>query len=279
MRGIPGENAWPTVDQPPEGPRSDVSVIVTVCGDSPYLQRAVDSVRFQANAPGEVLVVKYQPPDEDVRAAAWLGLPAAGLGPTSEAAARNQGLMLTRHDFVAFLSAEDVWPTGCVDGHLSGFLLHPEADVILGHTQEMDEGGTTLLSEATLTFNAAAALFRRSVFTRIGLFDESPEAEDVEWFMRARDLGIRMHVRDEVTLYYAVEMTPPTAAAPEPVVVAEPAVVAPPPPPTPMMEAPLPVVEAASPPPPEPVVDRRALKRKKQLTLKKLNQPPPDPTR
>jgi hypothetical protein len=48
-----------------------------------------------------------------------------------------------------------------------------------------------------------SALFRRSAFDNVGLFDESMKySEGWDWFMRAKELHVSMKAYKEVTYYY-----------------------------------------------------------------------------
>jgi GT2 family glycosyltransferase len=54
-----------------------------------------------------------------------------------------------------------------------------------------------------VSFNLGSAIFRRSVFDKVGRFDTSQiHSEDVDWFMHARELGVQMVVIEAVTLLY-----------------------------------------------------------------------------
>jgi hypothetical protein len=52
----------------------------------------------------------------------------------------------------------------------------------------------------------SSALFRRTVFDKIGLFDESLEyfTDDMDWFLRAREVGARIKILQEVTLVWRI---------------------------------------------------------------------------
>ena len=51
--------------------------------------------------------------------------------------------------------------------------------------------------------NLGSAIIRKSVFDRVGLFDETMRySEDVDWFMRARERGAAIVTIDAVTLLY-----------------------------------------------------------------------------
>ncbi|HEY9644829.1 MAG TPA: glycosyltransferase family 2 protein, partial [Chroococcidiopsis sp.] len=91
----------------------------------------------------------------------------------------------------------------------------PEVDIVNGYVQllqavEPQSNGTDQPMRQfeqrfapMVSFNLGSALFRRSVFDRVGYFDaQRIHSEDVDWFMRARELGVGMVVLEEVTLLY-----------------------------------------------------------------------------
>ncbi len=56
-----------------------------------------------------------------------------------------------------------------------------------------------------MAFSLGAGLFRRSVFDAVGPLDESMRyGEDVDWFFRARELGIEIGISSEVTQLYRI---------------------------------------------------------------------------
>jgi GT2 family glycosyltransferase len=62
---------------------------------------------------------------------------------------------------------------------------------------------TEEFAEPAFSVNLGSAVIRRSVFERVGLFDETMRySEDVDWFMRAREAGAAIVTIDAVTLFY-----------------------------------------------------------------------------
>ena len=58
-------------------------------------------------------------------------------------------------------------------------------------------------AEPAFSVNLGSAIIRKSVFERVGLFDETMRySEDVDWFMRAREGGAAIVTIDAVTLLY-----------------------------------------------------------------------------
>ena len=86
----------------------------------------------------------------------------------------------------------------------------PSLEVVLGRIRYEALDDRTLDGirfdepEGVLTnVNLGAGVFRRSVFDRVGLFDESLRfSEDQDWFLRAREVGVDIAVLSDVTLCY-----------------------------------------------------------------------------
>jgi GT2 family glycosyltransferase len=60
-------------------------------------------------------------------------------------------------------------------------------------------------AEPFVSFNLGSALFRKSVFDKVGLYDPTlRHGEDTDWFMRAREQGVSMVIPEQVTLLYRI---------------------------------------------------------------------------
>jgi len=176
-----------------------VSVVIPAYNAAEFLADALLSVRRQDHAPLEIIVVDDGSTDTTPQLIARLGadvisLPQVNRGP---AAARNRGLQEARGEIIAFLDADDVWPEGTLARQLASLAARPEADVALGRT--------TLLGAPDSWFVPllGSAVFRRSVFNRVGHFDETLRySEDHDWFLRARELGVLIAATEAITLHY-----------------------------------------------------------------------------
>lgn len=189
-----------------------VSVVVPVYNGAAYLGEALDSVLAQVGAELEVVVVDDGSSDGSAAVAArfaprvrLLQQPNRGIG-----AARNAGLAVTGGELVAFLDADDLWPSGSLRALLAAVEGHPGADLAAGRLRcfaspELDADDLTAIQLPAGTASGAgmagATLMRRAAVERVGTFDESLRVgEMVDWYLRARDTGLVEVLVDEIVL-------------------------------------------------------------------------------
>ncbi len=194
-------------------PQRLVSVIIPVFNGETHLVDAVDSIRRQEYASVELIVVDDGSSDDT--AGAVRRLPQDGLryvyqengGPSR---ARNRGLALAQGDVIGFLDADDAWPPCRLRRQLAVLDRESSIDVVLGQTQLLrPSAGDATRSRfekdgpPIVFLSPNAALFRRRVFERVGGFDEALRyAEDIDWFMRARELDVPLAVEHDVAWLY-----------------------------------------------------------------------------
>jgi len=126
------------------------------------------------------------------------------------AAARNLGVRMSKGDFILFLDADDLFPAGKIRQQLSYFEQRPEIEIVMGKSQFFFEDGSSKTvfrfpdeTYQVLNVLLGSGLYRRSVFDKVGLFEESLQfSEDFDWFNRVRELGIPILVTDDIALYY-----------------------------------------------------------------------------
>ena len=189
-----------------------ISVIVPVYNGERFIGEAIRSIRRQRHKGTEIIVVDDGSTDGTAAVVGALGsgvhyVRQANGGPPS---ARNRGLKLTRGTLVGFLDADDLWTDDKLDIQLPLLLGDPSIDIVCGQTQIVlqigIEGGEPKLEpfqEPKQALTLHGALCRRAVFDRVGLLDESQRfADDVDWFLRAKDLGVSIVSHPEVTWLY-----------------------------------------------------------------------------
>lgn len=188
-----------------------VSVIIPTYNHARFLPDAVASVRQQQYDPLEIIVIDDGSADRTAEVVARLSKPIryfqqSNKGPAS---ARNRGLRAASGEVVGFLDADDLWPPGKLAVQIASLLKRPQLDLVLGRIRRIDVGktrGSELVKEGSLRgVHLGGGLFRRSVFDKVGLFDETLRySEDHDWFLRARENGVSMAILNETTLYYRV---------------------------------------------------------------------------
>lgn len=193
-------------------PAAQVSVIVPVFNGERYLEEALRSAVDQSLPPAEVIVVDDGSTDASVQIAESIGHPVRCIrqANTGVAGARNHGLSVATGEFIAFLDHDDLWPPEKLEVQVAALRSNPDVDIVSGRMRVI--GGALPgrpwsaegRREAPAGAYFSAAVIRRSVFDRTGPLDESigHAADDLEWFVRARDLGVQRLTLDEVTLLY-----------------------------------------------------------------------------
>jgi len=179
-----------------------VSVIIPVFNGERFLREAVQSVLDQQYARVEIIVVDDGSTDNTAGVAR--GLPVRYLSQANQgpAAARNRGIEQATGSLIAFADADDLWPAGKLESQLPYLTNDPKIEIVLGRIQQVHLSAQEF-GETAFSVNLGSAVIRKSVFDRVGLFDETMRySEDVDWFMRARESGAAIVTIDAVTLLY-----------------------------------------------------------------------------
>ncbi len=184
---------------------SAVSIIIPVYNGASFLAEAVASLSGQNPPPGEIVVVDDGSTDATAAVAETLGSTIryayqANQGP---AAARNHGLRLAGGRIIGFLDVDDLWQPDGMAALWNRLHEDGELGIVKGLTQVLQSvpgGGFRPRGGPFLFWNLGGTLFRREVFSSVGPFDEGLRfAEDIDWFLRARDAGVGFEVLDQVT--------------------------------------------------------------------------------
>lgn len=192
-----------------------ISVIIPMYNTERFIGEAIRSVRDQGVDDVEIIVVDDGSTDDGAARVQTIGgndircVYQANSGPS---AARNRGIQEARADVIALLDADDLFPMGKLRAQLDTLNGEPELDIVNGYVQLISMPGAEannphaphrIRNIPSPDFNLGAALYRRAIFDRVGLFDESmPVSEDVDWWLRAEDAGLKMRILRRVTLFY-----------------------------------------------------------------------------
>lgn len=180
-----------------------VSVILPVFNGERFLEEAIRSVYAQDGAPIELLVIDDGSTDSSSEIVGTVAPDARVIEQenTGPAAARNRGLSEARGEYLAFIDADDVWAPNKLSRQLHDLVDDETVDMTLSMTRCIHPDGTLAAPRFFMQFGCG--LYRRRAFERVGGFDESLRfSEDLDWFARAREIGLRLSVTEDVTLHY-----------------------------------------------------------------------------
>ncbi len=192
-----------------------VSVVVPVYNGAQHLREAVRSIERQGYQPLEIIVVDDGSTDETPRVIASLGdrvraLRQDNAGP---AAARNYGIAASHGQLLAFCDADDTWPDGKLHLQVGRLQQDAELDVVLGRVQYVADDGERVPNvqfedpdaQVLTHVHLGSGVYTRRGFDAVGVFDATLRfSEDIDWFFRARELGVRIRILPQVTLLYRI---------------------------------------------------------------------------
>ena len=185
-----------------------VSVVIPAFDVADFVADAISSVLAEAHRPLEIIVVDDGSHDDTARIAESFGPPVtcirqANAGP---AAARNRGIAAARGAYLCFLDADDLFVPGRLTQQLDLLRRNPTVEIVLGGSETHRLVGPQR-KPMVFEFESVGeprdiqlgrGLYRRSVFDRIGLLDESLwHCEDWDWFTRARETDVQTLLHDE----------------------------------------------------------------------------------
>lgn len=195
--------------------RPSLSVIIPAYNGAAFLAEAVESICLQDYHPLDIIVVDDGSTDDTARVAGSLkavryvrqahsGRPAAG---------RNRGIRESVGEIIGFLDQDDLWPADKLAVQIPCLANDASLDVVMGRTQILhlrdESSGAPEFETRTKPVDytlVASALFRRSVFEKVGYFDETLAyfGDDLDWFVRARETGASVRQLEQVTLFWRI---------------------------------------------------------------------------
>lgn len=190
-----------------------LSVIIPVFNNADTLPDALTSILEQSGAIIEIIVVDDGSTDESaaVLRAFDPGIVCVSQSNQGPSAARNRGLQLAQGEFVSFLDADDLWPSGRVQEHMQVFARSPEIQMVIGttrmtHLSPPRDGAAIPIAPIPMIQHQLGSLTcRRQVFDRVGYFNPAlRRGEDSDWCERALRLGVAIHITRTVAVEYRI---------------------------------------------------------------------------
>jgi glycosyltransferase involved in cell wall biosynthesis len=188
-----------------------VSVVIPLYNCATYIGEALASVVGQTRPPDEIIVVDDGSHDDGPRLAeAFPGVRLVRKPHTGQFDSLNQGVALATGDYLAFLDSDDLWTPSKLARQLESFARPSPPDLVFGHAQqfvspELPEAVRRSMRcppEPMAGYVSGTLLLPRTVFERVGpMRAEWAIGPFVEWYARARDLGLRVELLPEVLMH------------------------------------------------------------------------------
>jgi len=181
-----------------------VSVILPVYNGEKFLGEAIQSLLAQSYRPIQIIVVDDGSTDDSGNIAKSFSEVEYHYKPNGGVAtARNMALKQVRGEFIAFLDADDLWVPEKLAEQVAWLDAHPECGLVFAYERFFVNPGAEapkwfgdeLLQNDHNAFVPSTLLIRRVAADATGEFSTNFNHEDdLEWFMRAKDLGFGMAV-------------------------------------------------------------------------------------
>ncbi len=194
-----------------------VSVVMAVRNGERFLASAIESVLAQDYRPLEIVLVDGQSTDRTPQIARSFDLVRYVYQTgTGVADAYNLGVASAQGDFIAFLSCDDLWTPDKLSTQMEAMLADPSLEFTVARVRFFLEPGSSippgfrkeLLEGDHVGVIMETLVARRAVFDKVGEFDPSmPIGNDVDWFARARDMGVHSAVIPKVLLHKRIHDT------------------------------------------------------------------------
>jgi glycosyltransferase involved in cell wall biosynthesis len=192
-----------------------VSVILNVKNGAQYLEESLRSVLAQDHRPCEILVLDDGSTDETESIARQFAADGARFianhPPLGIAGCRNRGIQMARGELLAFASHDDIWVPHKLSTQAECLMRQPELDYCIALVRPFLDRSIAappagfrpeLVGADVPGYLPETLVARPRAFERAGYFDGSfQQADDTEWYARARDVGLKMEVIDEVLVY------------------------------------------------------------------------------
>ena len=161
-----------------------ISVIMPVKNGSNYMEEAIRSIKNQ-NCNTEIIVVDDGSADNTSDIAKKLGCQVLKHETSKgQVVAKNTGLKYATGEFIMFCDHDDVLSDNAIITMLKEFEQNPELGVINAKIQDFispdaKNQNQTIKSQPYYGCLAGSMLFKKEVFDKIGLFDESVQAGEI----------------------------------------------------------------------------------------------------
>jgi glycosyltransferase involved in cell wall biosynthesis len=181
---------------------SAVSVVLCVRNGEAYIRDALDSIAAQNMENIETIVVDDGSEDQtaEIARAHRVGAQVISRPPLGVPASLNAGVEIATKELVAFLDADDVWPSTRLCEMVRFLDSNPAVEIVYGQMVNTDQS----LRHKHAPFAArhlTCSVLRRSALAAVGPFrTDVAHASNVDWMSRALAMKIPMAQLDALVL-------------------------------------------------------------------------------
>jgi glycosyltransferase involved in cell wall biosynthesis len=187
-----------------------VSVIIPAYNAEDFIGEAINSVQTQTLSVSEIIVVDDGSSDQTAEVAAKLGASVIRQEHGGISVARNAGIRAAKHEWIAFLDADDTWEPQKIEFQLAAIRRYPDVGLVSCDLSQWLHGSpvSEIVSDLAgvadndaplvyipqaqgaflidrMTYNSPTMLIRRELLLSVGLFDEQVRyVEGVECYLR-----------------------------------------------------------------------------------------------
>ena len=197
-----------------------VTAFMPVFNAEAFLAPALESLLAQDYEPFEVVVCDDGSTDRTAEiVASYPTIRMVRQENRGRAAACNAAIAASQGEFLTSFDGDDMWPSNRLTLQATYLVEHPDVGCVLGRQKWMNPPswlGRDPVYNDLDGIPIGSAMFRRSVFAKIGGFDETfRHSEDMDLLVRMRESGTEVAILPEIVLYRRYHGGQMTANAPE----------------------------------------------------------------
>jgi len=190
-----------------------VSVIIPIYNGAAYLEETLQSVFAQDYNPMEILLIDDGSTDTSLDIVSKFKDKVTLIVQKNRgvAVARNVGLRNAKGEFITFLDQDDIWTADKTSKQVFYLEMNQNIDYVLCRQKLFVQSGMSCpswLNPERLEGDHAGYLLgtllgRRSVFNKVGFFDEQYRSggDDSAWFFTAKDMKIPVGHMPDILFY------------------------------------------------------------------------------